>query len=160
VNYLVSIGVVGRPERRYVLKDPVRLLEKISFDRPLDTIKVDTFRLTTTDIDETELVVSSLLEERGVEYAFTVFSGLRRYYEYHLAYPMVHLYTECMEVLDDLEFGEGVIQVVVLKPDRGSILGKAREVRDVKVCSREQVIVDLFSTGFGRDAAIKLLEAV
>jgi hypothetical protein len=160
INYMVSIGVVGRSEKGYVLRDPVRLLEKISFDRPLNSVEVSRFRLPTTTIDETEKMVAAKLAAIGTGYAFTVFSGLRRYFEYHISYPMVHLYVGDDSALGHLEPGEGPVQVVALRPDIEGILEDSVEIGGVKVCSREQVIIDLFSSGVGRDAAIKFLEAI
>jgi hypothetical protein len=160
INYMVSIGVVGRSEKGYVLRDPVRLLEKISFDRPLNSVEVSRFRLPTTTIDETEKMVATRLSASGTGYAFTVFSGLRRYFEYHISYPMVHLYVGDDSALEHLELGEGPVQVVALRPDIEGILEDSIEVGKVKVCSREQVIIDLFSSSVGRDAAIKFLEVI
>jgi hypothetical protein len=160
INYMISTDIVGRSEKSYVLRDPVRLLEKIGFDRPLNSIEMSRFRLPTTTIDETEKTLATKLAALGVGYAFTVFSGLRRYFEYHISYPMVHLYVGDGSALGHLEPGEGPVQVVALRPDIEGILEDSVEIGGVKVCSREQVIIDLFSSGVGRDAAIKFLEAI
>lgn len=160
INYMISTDIVGRSEKSYVLRDPVRLLEKIGFDRPLNSIEMSRFRLPTTTIDETEKTLATKLATLGVGYAFTVFSGLRRYFEYHISYPMVHLYVGDGSALGHLEPGEGPVQVIALRPDIEGILEDSVEIGGVKVCSREQVIIDLFSSGVGRDAAIKFLEAI
>jgi hypothetical protein len=158
VNYLVSIGVVYR-KNHYILGDPIRLLEKISFDRPLASLELNHFRMPTSTVDETEQMISETLEMENVSYAFTGFSGLRRYFEYHISYPKVHFYVPDGRGVVGLEQGEGPVEVVALRADMGSILDEAEVVRGVRVCSREQVIIDLFSSGIGRDAAIKFLEA-
>jgi len=157
VNYLVSIGVVYR-RNHYTLGDPIRLLEKVSFDRPLASLEVSHFRMPTSAVDETERMISETLERDNVSYAFTGFSGLRRYFEYHISYPRVHFYVPDERGVVGLERGEGPVEVVALRADMDSILGEAEVVQGVQVCSREQVIVDLFSSGIGRDAAIKFLE--
>lgn len=158
VNYLMSIGVVYR-KNHYVLGDPIRLLEKVSFDRPLASLELNRFRMPTSTVDETEHVIAETLEVEKVSYAFTGFSGLRRYFEYHISYPKVHFYVPDEGGIVGLEHGEGPVEVVALRADMDSILSEAEVVQGIRVCSREQVIIDLFSSGVGRDAAIKFLEA-
>jgi hypothetical protein len=158
VNYLVNIGVVYK-KNHYTLGDPVKLLEKVGFDRPLASLEVDRFRMPASSVDDTERMISETLMNDGVNYAFTGFSGLRRYFEYHISYPKVHFYVLDESGVVDLERGEGPVEVVALRADMDSILDEAVVVRGARVCSREQVIVDLFSSGIGRDAAIKFLEA-
>lgn len=159
VNYLVSIGVIYR-KNHYALGDPVRLLEKVSFDRPLASLELDSFRMPTASVAETERVITETFEREGVDYAFTGFSGLRRYFEYHISYPKVHFYVPDGRRLVGLERGEGPVEVVALRADMGSILEEIEIVQGVRVCGRVQVIVDLFSSGIGRDAAIRFLEAI
>jgi len=159
VNYIVDVGIVVRSRKAFLLREPVRLLEKISFDRPFSKVEVERFRVSTTSVQDTEEEVSSTLTGRGVRYAFTVFSGLRKYFEYHLSYPTVHFYVEDESALRHFERGEGSIQVVALRADLENIWNEMRVVDGFSVCDREQVVVDLFSSGVGRDAAIKFLEA-
>ena len=61
--------------------------------------------------------------------------------------------------LRHFERGEGSIQVVALRADLENIWNDMSMVDGFSVCDREQVVVDLFSSGVGRDAAIKFLEA-
>jgi hypothetical protein len=157
INYLIDIGVVARTTKGFILWDTIKFLEKISFDRPFISIEIDRFRLPTRTIQDTENEISNILQ--GKNYAFTVFSGLRRYFEYHIIYPMVHLYVEEKNSLDILEKGEGPIQIVVLRPDLENIMKEKKKINGTYVCDKEQVIIDLFSSGIGRDAAIKFLEA-
>ena len=159
VNYAVDVGIVVRSRKAFLLWEPVRLLEKISFDRSFSKVEVERFRVSTTSVQDTEEEVSSTLTGRGVRYAFTVFSGLRRYFEYHISYPTVHFYVEDESALRYFERGEGPIQVVALRADLENIWNEMRIVDGFSVCDREQVVVDLFSSGVGRDAAIKFLEA-
>lgn len=157
INYLLDIGVVARTTKGFILWDTIKLLEKISFDRPFTSIETDRLRLPTRTIQDTENEISNKLQ--GKNHAFTVFSGLRRYFEYHISYPMVHLYVEEKNSLDLLEKGEGPIQIVVLRPDLENIMKEKKKIDEAYVCDKEQVIIDLFSSGIGRDAAIKFLEA-
>lgn len=160
VNYLYDVNIVAKKSRRCVLREPIRLLELISFERPLKRLEVASFRLPTTSIIKSEELIGNICQKHQVGYAFTVFSGLRRYFEYHISYPSVHVYVDDEEVVERIERGEGAVPIIILKPDRPDILARSREIKGYGVCDRIQIIVDLFSGGLGRDAAMKFLEVV
>lgn len=159
INYLVNIGIVEKTTKGFILWDKIKLLEKISFDRPFTNLEIDRFRLPTINIQDTEKEISQTLQKQNKEYAFTVFSGLRHYFEYHLGYPTVHFYIENENVTNLFERGEGPIQVIVLRADLENIMKNKKKIEGFYVCDKEQIMVDLFSSGIGRDAAIKFLEA-
>ena len=160
INYLYDLNIVYKRSRGCVLRDPVRLLEKISFERPLKRLEAATLRLPTTSIDETEAVINDACHRNNIDYALTSFSGLRRYYEYHISYPHIHAYTSDPELERKIERGEGAIPVTLLNPDRPEILADSREIDGLRACDRIQIVVDLFSGGYGRDAAVKFLEVI
>ena len=137
------------------LVDYVRLLEKIGFDRPFQKLRVTEFRLPTRTITETEERLATYCDNRGLRYAFSVFSGLKYYYEYHISYPTVHIYVDKPSELLQMEKGEGVIPVVVLYEDRPDIFDESTMMKNRHVCEETQIIIDLFTSGIGRDAAIK-----
>lgn len=160
VNYLYDINIVAKKSRRCILREPIRLLELISFERPLKWLEVASFRLPTTSIIKSEELIGNICQKHQVGYAFTVFSGLRRYFEYHISYPSVHVYVDDEEVVERIERGEGAVPIILLKPDRPDILAGSSEIEGYGVCDRIQIIVDLFSGGLGRDAAMKFLEVI
>ena len=159
INYLNDLNIVSKKPRSLTLRDPARLLEKIGFERPLKRLETATFRLPTTTIPETEKTLADACDDNNVDYALTAFSGLRRHYEYHISYPQVHAYVSDPEIEKKIEHGEGAIPVTLLTPDRPEILADAREIDGLRACTRTQIAIDLFSSGHGRDAAMKLLEA-
>ena len=160
INYLHDLNIVSKRPRGCVLIDPVRLLEKISFERPIKRLESTTLRLPTTSIDETEAVLNDTCQKYDMDYALTSFSGLRRYYEYHISYPHIHVYTSDPELETKMERGEGTIPVTLLNPDRPEILANSKEIDGLRACDRVQIVVDLFSSGYGRDAAVKFLEVI
>lgn len=160
VNYLSDTRIVSKTSRSCILKDSARLLEKISFERPFNRLEVSTFRLPTISIKESEDMFKNICKANDVRYAFTVFSGLKRYYEYHISYPSIHSYVSEQNIENIIEHGEGAIPIFLLKPDRSDILREAREINDFYVCDKVQIVVDLFSSGLGRDAAIKFLKVI
>ncbi len=155
IHQLADLDIVKVDYGKTKLLDYARLLDKISMDRSFKRLIVDTIRLPTSTITDTENTLSRYCNNKGIEYAFTGFSGLRNYYEYHISYPMVHVYLEDINSLNSLERGQGVIPVVLLKPDRPDIFTESKEKNTVSVCEKIQIIIDLYSSGIGRDAAIQ-----
>jgi len=160
INYSLDIGVLKREKGYYAVDDPVRLLEKIGFDRPFKGLETNIFRLPAISIAESESLLIEQLESNDLKYTFTAFSGLRRYFEYHISYPLIHIYVENSSVTKVVEQGEGAVPVIILKADRPDIWKDSKRVKESHVCDQVQVIIDLFSSGIGRDAAIKFLEAI
>ena len=64
------------------------------------------------------------------------------------------------KVGDWIPHGQGPIMLNLLCPDHPDILEEAKQVDGVRTCSPIQVAIDLFCSGAGRDAAIKVLEAI
>jgi hypothetical protein len=136
----------------------MKLLEKISFDRSFKKLEIDNFRLPTISVIETEKYLVRFFNSLNIKYCFTGFSGLKHYFEYHISYPLIHIYIPNTVTLNKIERGEGAIPVIALKPDRNEIFNEAKKFQNIYVCDKTQVAIDLFSSGIGRDAAIKLLE--
>ena len=155
VHELFDLNMVNIGYGKCTLIDHVKLLEKMSFDRKFKKLLFKEFRLPTSSIKDTEFALVNFCESRNVEYAFSVFSALKHYYEYHINYPTVHIYMNNPLEITELEKGEGVIPVIVLKPDRQDILKNSIKLNNQKVCDKIQLVIDLYSSGIGRDAAIK-----
>jgi hypothetical protein len=160
VNYLSSLGVVRKKSRSAQLRNPVRLLEIISSDRPFNKLEYVLVRTSRRTIEENEHMVCEACSNANITYGFTMFSGLRRFYEYHIAYPYVHAYVSDIDVEDNIEHGEGPVQIFLLNPDKKYILANSVEANGFRVCEKFQIIVDLFSSGIGKDAAMRFLEVV
>ena len=155
LQYLADLDIVKINYGKTSLQDYAKLLDKISMDRSFKKIIIETIRLPTSTIRDTENMLNSFCYHTHMQYAFTGFSGLRHYYEYHISYPLVHLYVQTTKEKFSIERGEGVIPVVLLKTDRPDIISNSKLMNNVSVCEKIQVIIDLYSSGIGRDAAIK-----
>jgi len=59
------------------------------------------------------------------------------------------------ETIEKVEQGEGTIPVVVLKTDRPDIVEQSITKAGYRICDKIQVLIDLYSSGVGRDAAIR-----
>ena len=160
VNFLFERDIVSKRWRRCELRDPFKLLEIIALERPLNELVVESFRLEVRSVPEGERLLKQMCDMRNVEYGLTGFSGLRRYYEYHIGFPEIHAYMSDQKVGDWIPHGQGPILLNLLCPDHPDILEEAKQVDGVRTCSPIQVAIDLFCSGAGRDAAIKVLEAI
>jgi hypothetical protein len=155
LHFLEDLDIVRINYGETVLLDYVKLLEKISMDRLFKQLVKKRIRLPVLTINETESMVKQYCDRNKIEYAFSVFSGLRHFFEYHISYPAAHVYIKNIGQLDGLEKGEGTISVVVLEPDRPDIFSNLIVENNINICEKIQVIIDLYSSGLGRDAAIK-----
>lgn len=153
-------NIVVKKSQFYYLKDPFKLLQIISFERPFNALKTYEFRLAVDTIKGSEKILEKYCLGNKIKYAFTMFSGLKRYYEYHISYPSIHAYVDKVEEFERLEKGEGPIPIVLIQPDYKFILENRKKINGDYVCDEMQVIIDLFSSGIGRDAAYKYLKVI
>ena len=160
VNFLYDRGIVSKGWRRCELEAPLQLLEVIALERPLNKLVRSSFRLEVLSVVEGEELLRRACKEYDVEYGLTVFSGLRRFYEYYIAFPEIHAYVSDEEMETRVPHGRGPITLSLLYPDQRGILEEARNLEGFSVCSTVQVVVDLFCSGVGRDAAIRLLDVI
>ncbi len=160
INFLFERGVVSKGWRRCELTDASQLLEIIALERPLTRLVKTSFRLEALSVREGEELLRRVCEEHKVRYSLTVFSGLKRFYEYYITFPEIHGYVSDLEVDTNIPHGRGPITLNLLCPDHPSILKETRQIEGFSVCSPIQVVIDLFCSRVGRDAAIKLLEVI
>ncbi len=155
LHYLSDLDIVKIEYGETRLQNYARLLEKISMDRPMKNLIQKTIKLPTSTIKETENTLQQYCNRNQIQYAFTGYSALRHLYEYHINYPTVQIYTPQPNDLSNIEQGEGVVPVNILKPDRPDIMKNTTTINNVPICDKIQIIIDLYSSGVGRDAAIK-----
>ncbi|MBD3170973.1 hypothetical protein GF326_00735 [Candidatus Bathyarchaeota archaeon] len=159
LHYLSDLDIVKIEYGKTRLQNYAKLLEKISMDRPMKKLVQKTIKLPTSTIKETENTLHHYCIRNQIQYAFTGYSALRHLYEYHINYPTVQIYTNNLTTLLNIEQGEGVVPIVILKPDRLDIMKNKTIIHDIHICDKIQVIIDLYSSGVGRDAAIKYYRA-
>jgi biotin operon repressor len=165
VQGLQAPGIVSQEARGHLeLKEPLRLLEALSFERPLSKLVIEEIRTEQSEVSKVERMVRnwSVHYPRAARYAFTCFSALSKYMEYYISYPSVHIYSSNPESLSKgLVRGRGDIVVHVLRPDSELIFRNTRLVKDLAVVEPIQVVIDLFCIGgAGRDGAMKLYQSL
>ncbi|MCL4436357.1 MAG: winged helix-turn-helix domain-containing protein [Thaumarchaeota archaeon] len=162
VKELEAPGIVEQRAKGHLeLKDPLRLLEVLSTERPLSRLVVKEIRTEESEVSKVERMVRNAAAVHNGAYALTAFSALSKYIEYYITYPMVHVYSDRpLELSDHITAGRGDVTVQILRPDSEAILRDARQVKEFNVVEPVQVVIDLFcGGGAGRDGAMKLYAA-
>jgi biotin operon repressor len=169
VNHVVQglepTGIVSQEAREHLeLKQPLRLLEAISIERPLSKLVTKEIRTEQDEVSKVERMVRnwSVHSQRDGSYALTCFSALSKYTEYYISYPSVHVYVSNPEDLSKgLVRGRGDTVVHILRPDSDLIFRNTRLIKDLAIVEPIQVVVDLFCLGgAGRDGAMKLYQSL
>jgi biotin operon repressor len=137
VQGLEGPGIVSQEAREHLeLKEPLRLLEALSVERPLSKLVIEEIRTEHFEISRVERIVrnSFVHSSRAGRYALTCFSALSKYLEYYISYPGVHVYSSNPEQLSKgLVRGRGDVVVHVLRPDSDLIFRNTRLTKDLAI---------------------------
>jgi len=166
VSALVDRDLVSYRGKNLVIFDVWKLLNEISWNRSLKSLKIGQVHL--VDAKSTEDVEAKLVQicnEMRTKYALTLFSGATKYIGYGMRYDSVQAYVDKPKViLESLsqvrqKAGEG-IALEIFAVDSRDIIEEAKSIGGLVVCSAVQLVLDLVSYGgVGRDWAVKLYEA-
>lgn len=165
VESLKAPGIVSQEAREHLeLKEPLRLLEALSIERPLSKLVIDEIRVEQSEVSDVERMVRNCAAHppRAGRYTFTCFSALSKYIEYYIAYPEVHVYSSNPEELSkSITRGRGDVVVKLVRPDSDLIFRNTRWIKDLTVVEPVQAVIDLFCLGgAGRDGAMKLYQSL
>jgi len=164
---LVDRELVSYRGKRLVVFDVWRLLNEVSWNRPLRRLRSgEIVDPDAKSIEDVEAKLAETCNQTKTRYALTLFSGASRYIGYGMKYDSVQAYVEepalILERLAQTRPKGGERAVLeVFTPDSLDIIGEAKPVGTRVVCSPTQLVLDLVSSGqMGRDWAVKLYEAV
>jgi len=107
-----------------------------------------------SSIADGEKLLKRACEATKAKYGLTVFSGLKRFYEYYITFAQIHAYVSTEEVKNHITSGRGPITLKLLTPDQQSILKETKRTEGFSVCSPIQVVIDLFCSGIGRSSQV------
>jgi len=164
ISALVDRELVSYRAKRLVVFDIWKLLNEVSWNRPIKSMKKGELRMDSTSVREIEQQIVRVCGETGMRYAMTLFSGAIRYIGYGMKYDSVQAYAEEPErLLDNLRAQSAVtggdVLLEMFSPDSWDIFAEAQVIAGVAVCSPAQLVMDLVSYGHvGRDWAVKLFE--
>lgn len=163
VSALVDRDLVSYRGKKLVVFDVWKLLNEVSWNRPLRSLKKMDVRLShAASVQEAETETAKACARKKVKYALTLFSGASRYIGYGMMYDSIQAYVDQPELLLDTldrRQADGIL-LEVYEIDTPDIINEARTIGGLEVCSPSQVVLDLVSYGrVGRDWAVKLYEA-
>jgi RNA-binding protein YhbY len=166
ISALVDRDLVSYRGKRLVVFDIWKLLNEVSWNRPLKSLKKGEIRLIDTkSTEEVEAKLAETCDQAKMRYALTLFSGASKYIGYGMRYDSVQAYVEdpsaVLERLNQTRPGTGeAVTLEIFAVDNWDIIEEAKVVNGHVVCSPTQLILDLVSHGgVGRDWAVKLYEA-
>ena len=166
ISALVDRDLVSYRGKRLVVFDIWKLLNEVSWNRPLKSLKKGEIHLTDAkSTGEAEVRLAETCDQAKMRYAFTLFSGANKYIGYGMRYDSVQAYVEdpafIIEGVSHIRPGAGEgVTLEVFSVDDWNIIEEAKVVNGYVVCSPTQLILDLVSHGgVGRDWAVKLFEA-
>jgi len=165
VSALVDRDLVSYRGKDLVVIDVWKLLNEISWNRSLKSLKIGQVHVDAKSTEDVEAKLVQICNEMKTKYALTLFSGANRYIGYGMRYDSVQAYVDrpkiILERLSQVrqKAGEG-IALEIFAADSRDIIQEAKSVSGVVVCSAVQLVLDLVSYGgVGRDWAVKLYEA-
>jgi len=163
VSALVDRDLVSYRGKKLVVFDVWKLLNEVSWNRPLRSLKKMDVQLShVTSVQEAEAELAKICVRKKMKYALTLFSGASRYIGYGMKYDSIQTYVDQPELLldeQDRKQSDGVL-LEVYGIDTPDVIDESRIIGGLVVCSPSQVVVDLVSYGHvGRDWAVKLYEA-
>jgi Holliday junction resolvase-like predicted endonuclease len=163
VSRLAERDIVAYKKRTLVLLEPYRLLNEVSWERPLSKLKIrDIYVPFVKDAHETENYLKNACTQHKIRYALTLFSAANRYSAYSMRYDTVYSYIEPAGGISEfMEQSVGStekgMRIELFRADTPDILEEAGILDGFSVCSPTQVLIDLSSYGeTGKDVAVEL----
>jgi hypothetical protein len=170
VSALIERGLIAYRGKNLTIVDMWKLLNEISWNRPLRSLKKGELRLgDSSSIQDAETKLLEFCRESSMRYTLTLFSGATRLMGYGMKYDSIQAYFDQPERLLQ-EFSAHKMDLGANKRDKGvalelyaadseDIFDEAQVIDDVSVSSTAQLLIDLVSYGTeGRDWAVKLYE--
>ena len=151
VRHLVETGVATRSEEGVHITDKERLLDGVTWERPLSNLLVRTFRVSGSDHMEAARDVEGTLVEWGLEHAFTGFTAGGLYTGYGQRFDTIYMYLETRsmdEIEGSLGASDGDITLRLYAPDR-NVWEDVRLLEGLTMASPSQTLLDLIGLGYG-----------
>jgi hypothetical protein len=163
ISRLAQRDIVAYKKRSLTLLEPYKLLNEVSWERPMSKLKIrDIYAPFTKDTHEAEEYLKNVCSQHKIEYALTLFSAARRYSAYSIRYDTVYSYVAPSDRVLELtkEAGGSAtkgIRLELFRVDSPYILEEARMLDGLSICSPTQALIDISSYGAaGKDVAVEL----
>jgi len=163
VSRLAERDIVAYKKRALTLLEPYRLLNEVSWERPMSKLKIrDMHAPFAKDAHETEEHLKKICDQHKMEYALTLFSAANRYSAYSVRYDTVYSYVAPVDrvlelVEESTRSAEKGMRIELFRVDSPDIFEEARMLDGFSVCSPTQALIDISSYGnTGKDVAVEL----
>jgi len=163
ISRLAERDIVAYKKRTLTLLEPYKLLNEISWERPMSKLKIrDLYLPHIRDAQGAEEYLKNTCSQYEVEYALTLFSAANRYVAYSMRYDTVYSYVEPSDRVLQFETEadsstEKGMRIELFRVDSPDILDEAGTIDGLSICDPTQVLIDLSSYGnVGKDVAVEL----
>ena len=170
VAHLVEEEIVKHKRRRFVLSEPWKLLNEVSWSRSMERLRISNWFISDCypEIEDLEKKIKQVLENMDVRYALTLFSAAKRYTSYMKKYDAVQLYVDAFDETRQVSMRrelrpdeKGQLHVEIFEPDSVDILRDSATLGGFRLCSQIQNVIDLYCYGtIGRELAIEVYSKI
>ncbi|NVM56091.1 MAG: winged helix-turn-helix transcriptional regulator [Candidatus Helarchaeota archaeon] len=165
VSYLRERNIAEYKGKYLTLIDSWKLLNDISWHRRMDELKVTEFYISKNydNIEEVENKITSLFKNKGIKYAFTLFSAAKKYSPYIKKYDVMQIYLDDLKIINQNDFqqfiqkNKGALYIEIYQADSKELFTESIKINGRNVCSKIQTVIDLVCYGpSGKEAAIDI----
>jgi len=165
VSYLRDRNIAEYKGKNLILVDPWKLLNDISWYRHMEDLKVTELQISENynNIEVVENDITNLFTNKGIKYAFTLFSAAKKYSPYIKKYDVIQIYLDDIKIIEQNDFQKYIqknksdLFIEVYQADNKEIFTESIKINGKDVCSNIQTIIDLVCYGpSGKEAAIDI----
>jgi hypothetical protein len=155
VSRLISRGIAERRAGFIRLKDVGKLLDAVAMERPMGDLEIGTVQTAFKESHDAATAWTKMLGNEDVGFAFTAHTAATVYTGYATRHDSIYLYVHDRELFRKLKKNEHrassgrVTAHIYLEPHR-DVFSESKRIRDVKVVSKAQALMDM--AGFGMSA--------
>lgn len=151
IKHLLGQGMVGKKGDWVHFTDVDKLLNGVSWERPVRKFMREEIVLTYDNKEEAADAVQDVLSDRNVDFTFCLFVAGSRYTNYSFRNDAVQLYLDDkdMDLVRGLASGreEGIV-LQIFRPDR-KVYDRSGTVEGLRITSPCQTLLDLAGLGYG-----------
>lgn len=150
VTRLIDMGVAERSSVGVKVIDLDRLMDGISWERPLNQLQVEEIPVDGTDYMETARELESILSQWNVEHAFTAFTAGGLYTGHSQRFDRIYIYIE-ESILDEIRGTlvgkDGGLTLNILRSDR-NVFRDVQTMDGLTLASPSTTLLDLIGLGY------------
>lgn len=148
ISYFRSRDLLKQNGNFVSVSDLRPILNAVFWERPMNSIMVDSYTLEYGSDENIPRIISNLLEKNGIDHAFTGLTAYERYFGGIRNESSYDLYVDNSNPIFNVlineitSSGEKGAKLFIYKPDR-EVLSGSTKIGDVTLVSKEQLLLDL-----------------